>query len=164
MDNKENNFDARKEKKLNKNNDLKMDIDNSTSEGNDSNKTEKEYDLLNIYISNENSITFFGKKKKKLKLSSFGFCITENKIKLKKVKEIKFSLLPDDDSDLFDDEFEYLSKIKPKGLQNLGGCCYMNSTLQCFFHIKEFTDYFLKNKKTIKKKKWFDFKRFIRYN
>ena len=137
MDNKENNFDARKEKKLNKNNDLKMDIDNSTSEGNDSNKTEKEYDLLNIYISNENSITFFGKKKKKLKLSSFGFCITENKIKLKKVKEIKFSLLPDDDSDLFDDEFEYLSKIKPKGLQNLGGCCYMNSTLQCFFHIKE---------------------------
>ena len=152
MDNKENNFDARKEKKLNKNNDLKMDIDNSTSEGNDSNKTEKEYDLLNIYISNENSITFFGKKKKKLKLSSFGFCITENKIKLKKVKEIKFSLLPDDDSDLFDDEFEYLSKIKPKGLQNLGGCCYMNSTLQCFFHIKEFTDYFLKNKKNIKKK------------
>ena len=164
MDNKENNFDARKEKKLNKNNDLKMDIDNSTSEGNDSNKTEKEYDLLNIYISNENSITFFGKKKKKLKLSSFGFCITENKIKLKKVKEIKFSLLPDDDSDLFDDEFEYLSKIKPKGLQNLGGCCYMNSTLQCFFHIKEFTDYFLKNKKNIKKKRWFDFKRFIRYN
>ena len=137
MDNKENNFDARKEKKLNKNNDLKMDIDNSTSEGNDSNKTEKEYDLLNIYISNENSITFFGKKKKKLKLSSFGFCITENKIKLKKVKEIKFSLLPDDDSDLFDDEFEYLSKIKPKGLQNLGGCCYMNSTLQCFLKIKK---------------------------
>ena len=152
MDNKENNFNTREEKKLNKDNDLKMYIDNSTSEGNDSNKEEKEFDLLNMYISNENSITISGKKKKKLKFSSFGFCIKKNIIKLKKVKEIKFSLIPDDDSDIMEDEFEYLSKIKPKGLQNLGGCCYMNSTLQCFFHIKEFTDYFLKNKKTIKKK------------
>jgi ubiquitin C-terminal hydrolase len=152
MDNKENNFDKRTKKNLNKDNDLNIYIDNSTSEGNDSNKAEKEFDLLNMYISNENSITFFGKKKKKLKFSSFGFCIPKNKIKLKKVKEIKFSLIPDEDSDIIEDEFEYLSEIKPKGLQNLGGCCYMNSTLQCFFHIKEFTDYFLKNKKTIKKK------------
>ena len=108
--------------------------------------------MLNIYISNENSITFFGKKKKKLKFSSFDFSIPKTKTKLKKVKEIKLSLLPDEDNDIIEDEFEYLSKIKPKGLQNLGGCCYMNSTLQCFFHIKEFTDYFLKNKKFIKKK------------
>jgi ubiquitin C-terminal hydrolase len=49
-------------------------------------------------------------------------------------------------------ELKYLSTIKPKGLKNIDGTCYMNSTLQCFYHIKELTDYFLKNKKKIKKK------------
>ena len=35
---------------------------------------------------------------------------------------------------------------------NLGGCCYMNATLQCFYHIKELTFYFLDNKRDIKRK------------
>ena len=35
----------------------------------------------------------------------------------------------------------------PIGLENLGATCYMNATLQCFMHIKEFMKYF-KNDKT----------------
>ena len=50
-------------------------------------------------------------------------------------------------------KLDFLKKIKPKGLRNLGSCCYMNATLQCFYHIKELTYYFLDNKKYIKRKK-----------
>ena len=35
---------------------------------------------------------------------------------------------------------------KPKGLQNIGATCYMNATLQCFFHIKKLTKYLSENK------------------
>ena len=45
-------------------------------------------------------------------------------------------------------------KVEPKkverkkiGLQNIGATCYMNATLQCFLHIKEFVGYFKKQKK-----------------
>ena len=34
----------------------------------------------------------------------------------------------------------------PKGLKNLGLSCYMNSILQCLYYIKEFRDYFIKEK------------------
>ena len=66
-------------------------------------------------------------------------------------KQINFSIFNNEDN-LYEDEFEILPNIKPKGLRNLGGCCYMNATLQCFYHIKEFTIYFLKNQKEIIKK------------
>ena len=35
--------------------------------------------------------------------------------------------------------------ISKKGLANIGATCYMNSTLQCFCHIKKFVKYFKKN-------------------
>ena len=35
--------------------------------------------------------------------------------------------------------FKYCPKI---GLQNIGATCYMNATLQCFCHIKEFIEFF----------------------
>jgi len=38
------------------------------------------------------------------------------------------------------------------GLQNIGATCYMNSTLQCFCHIKEFIDYFKGNSRNINDK------------
>ena len=34
---------------------------------------------------------------------------------------------------------------KPKGLYNLGLSCYMNSLLQCFYHIPELREYFIEN-------------------
>ena len=35
---------------------------------------------------------------------------------------------------------------KPKGLQNIGATCYMNATLQCFYHCKKLTQYLSGNK------------------
>ena len=44
-------------------------------------------------------------------------------------------------------EIEYTNNNKPKGLYNLGLSCYMNSLLQCLYHIKELRDYFIREKK-----------------
>ena len=38
-----------------------------------------------------------------------------------------------------------LSVIEPKGLININGTCYMNTVLQCFFHVKDLTKYFIDN-------------------
>ena len=38
------------------------------------------------------------------------------------------------------------NSYKPKGLVNLGLSCYMNSILQCFFHINKLRDFFISNK------------------
>ena len=45
-----------------------------------------------------------------------------------------------------------LSKNIPVGLENLGGCCYMNACLQCFFHCKLFSISILKNKEVLQYK------------
>ena len=84
-------------------------------------------------------------------VKKISFSIPRKKLIRVKKRVEEFYILGNEDYSE-EDELAYLSKIKPKGLKNIGGCCYMNSTLQCFYHIKEFTDYFLKNKKTIKKK------------
>ena len=35
---------------------------------------------------------------------------------------------------------------KPKGLSNIGATCYMNATLQCFYHVEKLTEYLIKKK------------------
>ena len=41
--------------------------------------------------------------------------------------------------------FSILEKSKPRGLKNINGSCYLNTVLQCLFHIKPLSMYFLKN-------------------
>lgn len=93
-----------------------------------------------------------GKDKEIYSKTSFQLFFPKKKVINIIEKNKNFQILKDDDK-FEENDLTYLTKIEPKGLRNLGGCCYMNSTLQCFYHIKEFTDYFLKNKKFILKKK-----------
>ena len=74
----------------------------------------------------------------------------EKKLRINYVNH--FEILPQEEAFNEDTKMNFLKKIKPKGLKNLGSCCYMNATLQCFYHIKELTYYFLDNKKFIKRK------------
>ena len=43
-----------------------------------------------------------------------------------------------------DDLLNQLSKREPTGLVNIGGVCYMNAVLQCFYYCPPLTNYFLK--------------------
>ena len=118
-------------------------------------KKKRKNESSNYSVINENSLYLHPKKKQlifdnlSIKKGSNLEIIKKKKIKNQKKHEINFSILPQEEDD---DEYAFFSKIKPKGLTNLGGTCYMNATLQCFYHIKEFCLYFLKNKKYIKKK------------
>lgn len=47
-------------------------------------------------------------------------------------------------------EVELLEKAIPVGLKNIHGSCYFNTVLQCLFHIKKLSLYFLKKKKNLK--------------
>lgn len=45
-----------------------------------------------------------------------------------------------------------VNNIMPKCSENLGLCCYLNSLLQCFYHISEFKNHFIENKDKYKEK------------
>jgi len=131
---------------------VKNDLTNILSK--DINKNEKIKKGFNsLTLANEVSLKFLGKEKLDYKIDSFSIKLLkpEKRYKIKKISNFVLSPKEEDFDEV--DEFSFLSKIKPKGLRNLGSCCYMNATLQCFFHIKEFTTYFLKNKKKIYRKK-----------
>lgn len=122
---------------------------------NNDNLDEKHRSNRNI-ISKEIILDYFGEIKKNLfeNLSYFNpfkisFFAKKRNNKIQRQKNLELSLLSEEIQ--IDKIDEFLKKIKPKGLRNLGSCCYMNATLQCFFHIKEFTSYFLKNRKEILK-------------
>ena len=48
--------------------------------------------------------------------------------------------------------FPELIEIKPKGIINKYGCCYLNAAIQCFYHCSKITSYFIKNREIILKK------------
>ena len=54
-----------------------------------------------------------------------------------------------------DNKLMNLNEIKPTGLVNIGGICYLNAVLQCFFYCRPLTEYFLdlKNLKYFKDEK-----------
>ena len=44
---------------------------------------------------------------------------------------------------------DIFTSIKPKGLLNIGGSCYLNSVLQCLFHFKQLSLYILNEEKNL---------------
>ena len=48
--------------------------------------------------------------------------------------------------------FPELIEIKPKGVINRNGCCYLNAAIQCFYHCPKITSFFTLNREMILKK------------
>jgi ubiquitin C-terminal hydrolase len=144
----------------NKYNCILKDLDKSIEKEDTTSKDSKENTLNreSFSISSQFSLSILVNKNKSFKNLKIEENISEEIIKKKKCnkieKQIKFSFFPKKEEEIYDEnkKYDFLKKIKPKGLRNLGGCCYMNATLQCFYHIKEFTYYFLDNIKEIKRK------------
>ena len=55
----------------------------------------------------------------------------------------------------------HFNNFKKKGLANIGATCYMNSTLQCFCHIKKLLKYFKEHEETRKNTLSYSFKLLI---
>jgi uncharacterized UBP type Zn finger protein len=70
-----------------------------------------------------------------------------NNIPFRRAKSIDRSSLNPRTTPLTRDKNLYYGN-KPKGLQNIGATCYMNATLQCFFHVMKLTKYLSENKYT----------------
>ena len=68
-----------------------------------------------------------------------------NNIPFRRAKSIDRSSLNPRTTPLTRDKNLYYGN-KPKGLQNIGATCYMNATLQCFFHVMKLTKYLSENK------------------
>ena len=136
-------------------------FDNSNEKEETTSKDSKEFTHSTeetFSISYENSFNFLVREKKTFKNlqkeKNISVKVTKKNKPNKIQKQTKLSFYPEKNEEIFDEnkKYDFLKKIKPKGLLNLGGCCYMNATLQCFYHIKELTYYFLDNKKEIKRK------------
>jgi ubiquitin C-terminal hydrolase len=136
------------------------DLDKSIEKEDTTSKDSKDNTLNgeSLFALSNFSLSFLMNEKKTFKNLKIEEKISEKIIKKKKYnkvqKQIRLSFYPKKEEEIYDEnkKFNFLKKIKPKGLRNLGGCCYMNATLQCFYHIKELTYYFLDNIKEIKRK------------
>ena len=136
------------------------DLDKSIEKEDTTSKDSKDNTLNgeSLFALSNYSLSFLMNEKKTFKNLKIEEKISEKIIKKKKYnevqKQIRLSFYPKKEEEIYDEnkKFDFLKKIKPKGLINLGGCCYMNATLQCFYHIKELTYYFLDNIKEIKRK------------
>ena len=77
-------------------------------------------------------------KKLELTINKYNF---NNSVK--KNLYIKKNIIKKDKNDIF------FKSITPKGLKNINGSCSINSTLQCLFHVKSLSYYFLNEKEKL---------------
>lgn len=106
------------------------------------------------YFLNEiHSIHNFGIKFNKNKFtnlevskSNLNFSINKKKNKLFKIEKFEFKIYGENII------FPELIEIKPKGVINRNGCCYLNAAIQCFYHCPKITSFFILNRDIILKK------------
>ena len=135
-------YDAEKENNNlnnedNKNNESEKENNNVNNEENKNNESEKENNNLNNekYQSNSNENESDAKKEDQ----------KYNETKEEEpISEIIDDTKEEEKTTEYKKEMNLLKECKT-GLNNIGATCYMNSTLQCFCHIKEFINYFKGN-------------------
>ena len=88
--------------------------------------------ILNNYDNNEGNN--FKKNKNKISLSRSWDNIPGR----------NFDIINEDNNNIFNSVKTF--DIKPKVLDNIGATCYMNATLQCFYHCAKLTKYILSQK------------------
>ena len=102
-----------------------------------------------IFIVTNENFKINGKQRNYRISSEIKYEVQENKI-FKNLEQSKIEIFEInaiiknnaiiDEKDLIN---KYLLNIKPRGLSNLKGTCYMNTVLQCLFHVNKLTFYFL---------------------
>ena len=105
--------------------------------------------FLNKIQNNHNFDIKFNKKKftnLEVSKNSLNFSFNKKKNKLFKVEKSEFKIFGKNIN------FPELIEIKPKGVINRNGCCYLNAAIQCFYHCPKITSFFLLNREIILKK------------
>ena len=105
--------------------------------------------FLNIFQNNHNFDIKFNKKKftnLEVSKNSLNFSFNKKKNKEFKVEKSEFKIFGKNIN------FPELIEIKPKGVINRNGCCYLNAAIQCFYHCPKITSFFLLNREIILKK------------
>ena len=110
------------------------------------------YNKKKIFIVTKENFKIKGKQRKIYNnaiCSEVNYEIQENKIfkNLEKSKIEIFEIKANIKNNEIFDEKDLINKslihIKPRGLKNINGTCYMNTVLQCLFHVKKLTFYFI---------------------
>jgi len=108
--------------------------------------------ISNSYFLNENQKNIFDIKLNKKKFANLeisknilNFSLNK-KNKLLKIEKSEFKIYGENIN------FPELIDIRPKGLINRNGCCYLNAAIQCFYHCPKITSFFILNREIILKK------------
>ena len=102
-----------------------------------------------FYISKKNFRTFKNPYGEKPYLDNNTLYIPIEMLAQEYKKNFNIKSEQEEEDDQEQDEEINLGKRKPSGLENIGGICYLNAVLQCFYYCRPLTEYFLR--KDIKK-------------